>query len=429
MRPASRYVWLLTAALAVLALFQDRPWKSLQVFDWDGGGYYVYLPAAFIRHDLGRADSCIAVRNRHEPSRGRETVVLPLPNGQSVPKYPLGVALAQLPWFGGAHWYAQAHGDPPTGFSRPYQQAIMVAGLCYALLGLWIIRKTLRRYFDDRTTAWTLAGIGLGTNFFVYASYEAQMPHAYLVLWQAALLYCTARWHEDFQPRFAVGIGLFLGLAILTRPTEALYALVPLAWGLTSGAAWRQRGALLRRQWRQVLLAVLLAGAISSLQLLYWRFVSGHWLVYSYGAERFDFARPHVLEGLFSFRKGWFLYTPMAALALAGVAVLRRYVAAAVPVLLVLVPLVLYVTFSWEQWYYGAGFSARPLVSLYPLLALPLAALVAAARRRLAWLPTVLVLLIGLNLWQTWQYATGALPYDKNTRELYIRNFFRPSPG
>ena len=423
----SVYVWLLVALLAVLAVFQDKPWKALEVFDWDEGGYYVYLPSAFIYHDLGRADSLQRLAETYAPARPRVLGLRHLPNGNTISKYPLGVALGELPWFWGAHAYARLHGDPANGFSRPYQHSMMLAGLAYGLLGLWLLRKLLRRYFDDATTAWTLAGIGLGTNFFAYATYDAAMAHAVLFLWQAALLYCTARWHETYGRRWALGIGLFLGLAVLCRPTEILYVLVPLAWGITSAAALRQRGALLWHHAGQLALAAAVGAAVLSLQLLFWHATSGHWLLYSYGNEHFDFLRPHIIDGLFSFRKGWLLYTPLVLLMLLGLGAAWRRVPAAVAPMLLLLPVLIYITFSWGEWWYGGGFSARPLVSVYPLLALPLAALLAQARQgRGRVLRLAVLLCIALNLWQTWQYAAGIL-FNSNTEESYRRNFLRSS--
>jgi hypothetical protein len=432
----SQLVFWVTVGLLILNQFQDRRWKALEVFDRDTGGYYSYLPATFLYHDPGRADSLALLVQAHK-RQGEPGVVYPaawlgihrLPNGKSLTKYPLGVALGELPWFGGAHLYARWHGDEPNGFSQPYHQAIMVAGLVYGILGLWLVRKLLRHYYNDAVTAWSLAGIGLGTNFFVYASYDAAMPHVSLFLWQAALLYCTVRWYEAPQRRWAAGIGLFVGLATLTRFTEAFYGLIPLTWGLSSMAAWQQRPRLLARHAGQVALAVGLAVAVVSLQLGYWHWVSGQWLVNGYAGEHFDFAHPHLLEGLFSFRKGWLLYTPLMGLTLSvGLFSLRRYVPQAVPPVLVLVPLLLYLTFSWEQWWYGGSFSARPLVSVYPLLALPLGALVAAATARGGWPQASMRLLVGaclvLNLWQTWQYMAGIVPYDNNTAAQYQARFF-----
>ena len=254
---------------ATLAVFQDRPWKSLEVFDSDPGGYYTYLPAAFIYQQVGRADSLYRIAEATVPGKKRNIGLQPLPNGNVITKYTLGVALGQLPWFAGAHLYARWHGDPANGFSRPYQQSIMLAGLAYGLLGLWVVRKLLLRYFNDSAAAWTLAGVGLGTNFLVYTSYEAAMAHSALFMWQAALLYCTARWYERPAGRWAAGIGVFLGLAALCRPPEAQYMLVPLTWGLTSWTVLRNRGALWRTNAGQLVLAGLLGAAVLSLQLLF----------------------------------------------------------------------------------------------------------------------------------------------------------------
>ena len=461
----SALVLAFTAALLILAQFQDRRWKAREVYDSDAGGYYVYLPALFIHHDLGRADSVWATRRRYQPRvppltagarEGLDWGLLALPaTGRVISKYPPGVALGALPWFGAAHVWATARaargGPAADGYGVLYQRSSMVAGLAYVLLGLILLRALLRRYFDDTVSAWTLASIGLGTNLFYYGSYEAALAHAPLFLWHTALLACTARWHETPRARWALGIGLSWGLVVLCRPSDGLFGLLPLLWGLGAGLG-AGRGATsggrdgntratagagsrlfpLRASGRQVLLAALAGAAVVSLLPLFWHHVSGAWLLYTYGQEGFDFAQPHLLEGLFSFRKGWLLYTPMMALALLGGlgGALRRQLPAACWPTLVLVPLVVYLTFSWEQWWYGGSFSARPLISLYPLLSLSLASLWAAARARRHAAPrrvltALTVLLLALSLLQTRQYAAGVIHWDSMTRAAYFANFWR----
>ncbi|MDO7850781.1 hypothetical protein [Hymenobacter convexus] len=425
----SLLAWLLVAAMALWVNKRDRVWRALEVFEWDAGGYYTYLPSAFIYHDIGRADSLERLGDKYGPPKARGIGIMTLPNGRVISKYPLGVALGELPFFTAAHAFTKlVPRYRSDGFSKPYQEAMLLAGLTYGLLGLWVVRRLLLRFFDDGVTAWAMVGIGLGTNYFNYITNDAAMSHAALFMWQALLLYCTVRWYETFRWRWALGMGLFLGMAVLCRFTEALYVIVPLLWGVTSWEAVRQRPALLLAHWRPLGLAGAAGAAVLSLQLLFWHAVSGHWVVDSYSVEHFYFSQPHVLYGLFSYRKGWLLYTPLAALMLLGlIAAWRRLPAVVVPAL-VLLPVLLYVTFSWEAWWYGGGFSARPLVSLYPLLALPFAALLATARRwpapGRAALHAAVVLCIVLNLWQTWQYATGHLLYDKNTKELYFSKFF-----
>jgi hypothetical protein len=430
----SLLVFWFTAALLFLAQAYSKPWKRLEAFDWDQGGYFSYLPARFLYTDIGRPDSLARLVEREWlPTKGPHPMnslgMSRLPNGNYLTKYPMGVAVSQLPWFGWAHMYARLNGDPLNGFSRPYQHAAMLAGLFYGVLGLWVLRELLRRYYSDEVTAWTLAGIGLGTNFFAYTSYQAAHSHAVLFLWHALLLYCTARWYERPARRWALGMGLFMGLATLCRFTEAIYVLIPLTWGLSSGAAWRQRLPLWGRHAGQLALGAGLGAVVVSAQLFFWHSVSGQWVVNAYYGEYFDFRHPHIIEGLLSIEKGWFVYTPVMALTLlAGLPLLRRYVPAALPATLIAVPAVLYLTFSWEQWGYGWTFSARPLISIYPLLALSLAALLAAARRPGAWAGVavrgLLAACILLCLLQTWQYAGGMLQGVGETAALYKERFF-----
>lgn len=419
----------------LLAVHQKSRWNSLEVFDWDAGGYFSYLPAVFIYHTPGRPDSLAHLVQQRLAEKDHDIGRLGmrrLDNGRFITKYPPGVALSQLPWFAGAHAYSAWHGLPTNGFFWPYQEAALLAGMAYAIVGLWVLRKLLLRYFSDPVVAWTLAGIGLGTNYFVYASHEAANAHAVLFLWQASLLYCTARWYERPAQRWALGMGVFLGLVMLTRLSEVIYVLIPLTWGLTSWAALRQRPRLLLHHAGQLALAAALALAVVSLQLVWWRVVSGHWVVENYPGEHFDFAHPHIIEGLASIRRGWLVYTPLVVLILGwGVPQLPRYVPAAVPTVLVVLTAVVYFTFSWVQWWYGWGFSTRPFVSLYPLLALPLGAAMASVRplataRKLV--HGFVLLCILLNTWQGWQYVNNVLPGDEMTAELYRERFFQVPP-
>ncbi|RPD46161.1 hypothetical protein DNI29_14230 [Hymenobacter sediminis] len=429
----SRIVFWLTAGLLILATFNDKRWKPLDVFDNDAGGYYVYLPTFFIYKDAGRADSLLTILQTYHPGQRPYVGLLHLPNGKIISKYPLGVAVAEAPWFWGAHSWAVLKGVPPDGFSRPYQQAIMLSGLFHGLLGLWLLRKLLLRYFpsDDAVVAWALAGIGLGTNWFNYASYDSPMAHSALFLWHTGLLWATGEWYQTGRRRWAIILGLMMGMAVLTRPTEILYALVPIGWGLAVQGGLLPWVQWVKSRFGQVVLAMVVAAAIVVWQPVFWHSVSGHWWVDTYAGEGFDFGHPHILEGIFSFKKGWLLYTPVAGIALLGLLVLPSRLRGVGGAALLTLPVLLYITFSWREWWYGGSFGARPLISVYPLLAFGLAALLAQSAK---WrnpsqitLRVVLGLCILLNLWQTYQYNAGVLHWDSMTAERYWRTFFLTS--
>lgn len=428
--------FLLTAAIIFGALFQSKKWESHNVVIWDVAGYYQYLTSGIIYDDLGDGSYTAAVRKQYRPDMDPRYGLVPAPNGQTVMKYPLGMSIFYAPAFFVYHQVVQLRAEyQADGYTAGYERTLAQVCMAYALLGLWILRGVLRRFFDDTTAALALLAIGLATNYFCYAAYEPAMSHGVLFLLNAVLLAVTVRWYETWRWREAALLGLVMGLLVLVRPTEAWMALVPALWGLTSGAAVRERAAALWQHRGQVLLAVLLAAVLVSLQLLFWHQVGGAWYIDTYPGEKFNFRDPHLLDGLFSFRKGWLVYTPIMAFALLGIFLLRQRLRVALPVLLALLPLVLYVTYSWWDWGYGGSFSARPLISLYPLLALPLAALIDWCRRS-PWLlhgfALVLVLCIALNLFQTWQYYRGIVHCCDTTWVDYKAHFFWyewPQPG
>lgn len=419
--------YLLVVTLALVAVFQAKKWKDHDVIIWDMAGYYQYLSSSFIYNDMGDGSYTAVTREHYRPDIDSHYGLIPAPNGHKVIKYTLGLSLFYAPGFFVAHTIAMLQDSPADGYASGYQKALALVCLIYAMLGLWMLRKVLGHFFEDTTVALTVLSIGLATNFFNYATYESPTSHGTLFMLNAGLLLLARRWLSTFRWRDAVLIGITLGLAGLVRVTEVWMVLVPALWGLTSWEALRNRRQQLWQYRNQVLVMGLLVVSLLSLQSWFWHSVGGAWFIDSYPGEKFNFKHPNLLLGLFSPRKGWLIYTPIMALAIAGVLLMRRQVKEALPVVLVMLPLVLYVTFSWEEWWYGGGFSARPLIGIYPLLALPLASFFDWCRRSDGLLRSaafILLVCIVLNLTQTWQYHLGILHWSDTTWEMYRERFF-----
>jgi len=425
--PRSTAAALLVGALAIGVLFNVRRWNDRDLLRWDSDCYYLYLPAAFIHHDL------LALRWLEAISPGRAPDNYRFGQGvhpgkdadHRCNKCTLGVALSELPFFLVAHaWMRSTDPAHADGYAPLYQLSVGVASAVWATLGLLVLARFLRRRCSDAVSSTALLALGLGTNLFFYASYAGGMAHPWLFFLTALLLERTDRWHRHQHPRDVLWIGAVLGLAVLTRPTLALLALVPLCW---NAAAPR----LLLRHARTWALAAAVGALCLLPQLLYWKATTGQWFHYSYGDEGFDLAHPHLLAGLFSYRKGWFVYTPLALIALAGLVPLARSAEGrsyARLLLLFGVPF-LYLTFSWTQWWYGGSFGSRVMIDVLPLLAWPLAALVERAwRAATAWrvaLAALLLACIALNLFQQWQYKQGLLLHDGMDAQRYWAVFGR----
>lgn len=441
---APRGPWSLGALLVLFSVMvQLRLWEPywdthnvLAILSWDSMGYYLYLPAHFIYHDLSHQAFITDILREYNPTGSfyQAFQVPGAPAGQLVLKYTMGLALLETPFFWLGHWAAGWLGYRQDGFSAPYQVAIAFGGMLYALLGMGLLRRVLLRYYPDAVVTLVLVTLLLGSNFLNYAVFDVAMTHNYLFAGYALLLWLTGRWHARPSRAGALAIGLTLGLLVLIRPSEAVAVVVPLLWGVGSRTAAGRKLALLRQRWPDVALLALGALLAALPQALYWHWATGHWLFYSYGNQHFSFLKPHVRQVLISFRKGWLVYSPLLALVLAGfVPLWRQHRGLAVPALVYFV-LNLWVVSAWDIWWYGGSIGQRALVQSYAVLGLPWAAAVAwllapgRSRRVVAAAGVLTILLIDLNLLQHWQLQNAILDAENMSRRYYFAIFGKVSP-
>lgn len=404
-----------------------------QLLTWDVFGYYLYLPATVIHHDpaLKAPPWLDQVMRTYEPSSTLYQVV-DAPDGGRVIKYSAGMAIAYAPFFAIAHVAAPLLGYPADGFSPPYQYILAFGCLCYALLGLFLLRRVLLRFFSDGWTGAVLALVVLGTNYLQLTAFEGTLlTHSFLFTLYAALLLLTIRWHAAPTRRDALLIGACAGFITLVRPSEAVCLLIPLLWMPTGPGMLRTKWRLVRTHAGHLLLAAAAFGAMLLPQAFYWHTVTGHWIFYSYvnPGEGFELASPYLRKFLIGFRKGWLVYTPLMLLALAGFTVLWRKRRDAFWAVLLFFLADLWVIASWSCWWYAGGsFSSRSLVPAYAALAIPLGlcvqALAAQRGTRMAG-GIGIAALVALNLFQTWQFEHGLISRERMTRAYYLAIFGR----
>jgi hypothetical protein len=428
----SRLALLLCYALLLgTAIFYYPKWEQPNTeatLSWDVSGYYFYLPAAFIYKDLKQAAFKDEIQEKYRPASGPYQV-FEHPSGNYVMKYSAGLAVQYLPFFLAAHAIAEPLGYPADGFSKPYQAAISFGSLLMALLGLYMLRRILLRYFSDGATAASLLTIVFATNYLNYSTIDGAMTHNWLFTLYALLLWQSIRFYERPGRWRAVAIGGLVGLMALTRPTEIIACLIPLLWGIDSWGAARERLGFFtsRRGLLLLALAAVVMGAVGSIQPIYWKYVTGEWIVYSYQDQGFSWLRPHVWDGLFSFKAGWLIYSPAMALALLGFVPLFFRRRQLFWHSLAFVLLFMYITFAWDIWWYGGSVGQRAMVQAYPVLAFPLAAFFSLAEGR-AWLRYLLVPLLLLlayyNLWITHQAHRGGLFQTEQMTAAYWKAIF-----
>lgn len=424
----SRLAFFFCAVLLVYGAFGFNPrWKhggSQVPISWDVAGYYWYLPSLFIYQDLRHQRFDDSVSKQYGMSGG-SSHTRPYGHGR-VLQYSCGMTVLYSPFFFAAHALAKPLGFPADGFSRPYQFAIALGSVLVAILGLGLYRRFLLRYFSDGVVALTLLVLGVGSNYLNYSSTDGAMSHTWLFTIYAALLLATRQFYEGPSVRRAALIGLLVGLAALVRPTDVISALIPLLWGVEgiSADSIRERLRFFTQHRAALGVAALLAAAIMSLQAVYWKYTTGHWLVYSYGDQGFTFLPPHAFDYTFSYRSGWLMYTPMLAFAAVGVIpFLRRGPNRVMAV--VFAGAAFWLVTAWDIWWY-AGSGGRAMIQYYPVLFLFVASLLEALAktRWVKWMVLPLFLFCTyINFWWTWHAHRGSLYDAENgmTRAYYWR--------
>ncbi|MEZ5070597.1 MAG: hypothetical protein R2751_06450 [Bacteroidales bacterium] len=322
-------LWIVTAGF-LAGMFSYHHWTRTKngergVIKWDVISYYAYLPATFIYGDVGlgfldkdRAPEGFVNDNKFWPVEPGD--------GTRVIQTTMGLAYLYSPFFFAAHALAPVFGEPRDGFGSIYQFFLALSPVVFAVLGLFALRRILLRYFPDRPVALVLFLVGLGTNLFFYVVHDGPMTHAYNFALLIFFLEGVHRWYE--RPGFlrSALLGLLFGLIVLIRPTNLLAGLLLVGWKVSGWGELKERVRFLLGRFPQLGILALCFLLPWIPQFLYWKSVTGSFLFNSYGpgGSSFYFGAPHILDLLFSFRSGWYLYTPVMAVATLGLVFLWK---------------------------------------------------------------------------------------------------------
>jgi hypothetical protein len=278
-----------------------------------------------------------------------------------------------------------------------------------------LLYSALRRLFERGAVIVTLLALTFGTNLWHYAFYETGMSHVYSFFAFAWLLWSLTRreplpWTAPAASmRRLASIAAALALLFILRPLDLLVALPLLAWPANPSTSWQaQVRATLQGRFLALVAGFMLLAWLP--QLGYYKYLHNSWLVYSYAGEGFPYwASPRLVALWFAPNNGSLLYNPLLGLALlAGCWQFRRYSRRAASVVLGSWLLLSYLYASWWIYSLGCGYVGRGFVDIYPLLAWPLAALLAhAATQQVGWRWGINLLVLALMLYNmelVWHY-------------------------
>jgi hypothetical protein len=416
-----RFNWKYFLALQVLAmtfLIIVKPWQPNgdAIIHWDVSLYYAYLPATFIYHDVG-------IEEEWPVDFGKMQMGFDRPyKDRAAIKMSMGMAYLYSPFFFIAHSIGLLNPEiEANGYSVPYQVALGFAGVFWAITGVYFLFLFLCRFVSASAASITVAILSVGTNLFYYTYWEGAMSHGALFALLSITLWLGERYLERQHIRQGLLLGLLVGLIVLIRPSMVLPLLALIAFYV-----YRLRGKI---KWVHIPVIVGFGLLIWLPQVVYWKYTTGSWLYYSYRGEGFFFNDPKIIEGLFGWRKGWLLYTPLMGLAILGVWPLLQHQKKWFWFIAPLFLAYIYVVFSWWCWWYGGSYGARPMIEFYPFLAIPMALVIQGIVKQKNWIriPSFLLILslAAYNVFAIWQYKKSLLHWDSMTKEAYQAIFLQ----
>ncbi len=397
----------------VLLFLIGLPAVTCRIYASDEVQYFAYLRSLWFDHDVSFQneyqyfyDAGIAASpGFHETFLENQTET-----GRRVNFGTIGCALLWAPFYAVGDLVARAEhaaGRPVAadGFSRPYVAAVSYGSALYGLVAVLLSAAIVRQIGRGwpalaREDSVAALAVWFGTPLLFYMYIAPPMSHATSAFSVAIFLYAWQRVRERWSVGGMMLLGVLAALMAMVREQDAFVAAGPavdFAWTVLTERNGNARARLAAAA------AGVGAGALAfTPQALAYEALNGHLGPSHLVARKMSWSAPHALEVLASPAHGLFWWTPLAAVALAGLLILLRRLQPGARViavaLLVVVALQVYVAGSVESWTVAGAFGQRRFVSLTPVLVVGLAAVLAAGREW-RWPRAIVTLAVVAGVW------------------------------
>ncbi len=424
------YLGILFVCLILLTWHYNRNTKPL----YDVFGYYLYLPAITHINDIKLRDYNKVEEVYHKLGGDVVYQIYKAPGTENnVIMYPLGLSLAYSPAYFSAYAISSILGiDHEFGTNQIYVKAVVYWSYICVFIGLFFLFKFLVKYVEEKYALITLIILSFGTNLLLHGfmNGQAMMSHSYLFMYYALLLLYTKSLIDEFSETKLTIIFIVMALIAVTRNSEIFCIFLP------AGMLWyhwpKMKSEILVIKNLKTLTPGLI---ILSLQIIYWKVVTGHFIYNSYqgnNGQALELFNPYVLEVLFSFRKGLFIYTPMAIFFVVGFWSLYRHCREWFWPTVIFTFLNLWIICSWTCWWYADSFGQRAIIPMYAVWSLGLA-LFFQHFKQLGFLFKLITIgsiacFTVLNIFQIWQINKGILPTDYISTPFYFSTFGQIHP-
>jgi hypothetical protein len=357
--------------LLVCVFLLSLPAVTPRLYSSDEVQYFAYLRSLWFDHDLSFENEYLhfydagVARSEgfHETFLERTT-----DTGRRINFGTIGCAILWAPFYAVGDVVARLTGAPADGYSTPYIAAVAYGSAVYGFLAVLIGIACARILGFAGTGAGVLVWLGTPVLFYMYVA--PPFSHACSAFAVAVFLFVWLRVRDRWTPRGVFALGAAAALMAMVREQDAFFAAGPAVDFLIALARGRARVA--------PALAGIAGGVVAYLpQAVSYVRLNGHLGPHGSVEHKMSWTAPHALQVLASPEHGLFLWTPIAAMGIAGLIVMaldeeRRRVALCA---LLMVALQVYVSGSVESWTVAGAFGQRRFVALSALLIVGLAAL------------------------------------------------------
>lgn len=329
----------------------------------DGLGYYCYLPAAIIYQDF----SYSFYQNKENKIKPFYTPAVYSYKDGLLNKYYCGTSICLLPFFIVGIIISFIAGTDINGYTDTFLMLVSVAALFYYLLSTFLITK-IGKFFQvpEKTSLVASLIFFFATNLFHYTIQEPSMSHVYSFFAVTLFFYCFMKLVEDTTHTKLFLLGLVLGLVALVRPVNVVVVLFTPFFFDTLSDYFLFLKTLFTKYFKGVLLFIVASVLAVFIQFIFYYLQTGDFYVVSYEGETFNFAKPEIVNVLFSYRKGLFIYVPILLASIIFILITKKHWFKKT-VFLISFFVFIYITASWWCWWYGGGLSIRPAIDFLPI--------------------------------------------------------------
>ena len=451
-------------ALTLLFLL-SLPAVTTRLYSSDEVQYFSYLRSLYFDGDVSFENEYryFYERNIAQSAGFHETFLERQTNaGRRVNYATMGCAILWLPFYAVADGIVRTTGIAEAdGFSKPYVRAVAYGSAFYGFLAVLLSIRAARvaaargSLFavrgagpGDRATFWAGVAVWFGTPLLFYMYIAPPFSHACSAFGVALFVNVWLHVRRQWSAHGTFALGVCAALLALIREQDVFVALGPvvdfaLATTIPHLKVHTANG--LRGLHGFTVVGAGVGGFAAGYlpQLLAYNALNGYPGPASHVARKMYWYAPHGLQVLLSPNHGFFFWTPLAVLGIAGLIMLairksdesRRVGVAS----LVMVASQVYVAGSVASWTVAGAFGQRRFVCLTVVLVIGLGVLFSAGgdSKRVAaqsgrarpegrayWVPAVGALCVWWNMALIFQFATGMMDRQRLEPGRNVYNAF-----